>query len=66
MDDDQDVDKVEGIDDGEEDPGWLTREEQGIASTRVVEQKRKGLLGRRMLGDELGHGPNDQAEEDWV
>ena len=44
----------------------MAGEEQGVASARMVEQERKRLMGRRMLGRDLGHDPNDQAEEDWV
>lgn len=66
-DDEQGIDEVEREQDAEEHPGRLAGEQQRVAAPGVVEQKVQGLLQVGVLARrELGHGPDDEAEEDGV
>lgn len=64
--DQKDIDKVKNEENAEQDPGRRAGEEQGIASSRVIEKKLQRLSECRVLANDLKHGPDDKTQKDWV
>ena len=66
-DDDQKcVDEIHDEQDAKQDPCYISREEQGVASSRMVEQKLQRLAQRAPAWHQFLHHPQNKPENDRV